>query len=75
MGRPGPNRLTIHETSSANDPTAVEIHGHLEQFGDLLRAIEEGRPPALDAHEARKAVAIISAIYRSAREGGRTVVL
>jgi predicted dehydrogenase len=41
----------------------------VEQIGDLLRAIEEGREPALNGIEARRAVELILAIYKSSEEG------
>lgn len=60
--------------SSANDPAAVDIHGHLEQFRDMVDALDAGRQPTLGAREARKSVAIVTAIYQSAREGRPVVV-
>lgn len=63
------HRVEVGATSSANDPAAADIHGHLEQFRDMVEALETGRQPVLDAREARKSVAIIAAVYRSAREG------
>jgi len=41
----------------------------------VVEAIRENRPCAVDASEARKAVAVINAVYRSAREGGVHVTL
>jgi UDP-N-acetyl-2-amino-2-deoxyglucuronate dehydrogenase len=51
----------------AADPTAIGFEGHRRQLADFVEAIEEDRPPLVDGTEARKAVAIIEAIYRSAR--------
>jgi len=45
------------------------VPGHVEQIGDFLRAIEGNREPMLNGEEARKAVALILAIYESARTG------
>jgi len=61
-------------TSNYNDPTAIDVTGHLEQFRDLCRSVEERREPILNAREARKSVAIITAIYASARDGGKVAV-
>jgi len=36
----------------------------------VVQAIREGREPATSAAEARKAVEVIEAIYRSAANGG-----
>lgn len=53
----------------AADPGAITFQGHQRQFEDLVEALETGRPPRVDGREARKAVEIVLAIYRSAREG------
>ncbi|UCH35092.1 MAG: Gfo/Idh/MocA family oxidoreductase [Armatimonadota bacterium] len=58
--------------AGATDPKAGlmnAIPGHVEQIGDFVRAIEENREPMLNGEEARKAVALILAIYESARTG------
>ena len=59
----------------ANDPTAIHFDGHRRNFQEVVSAIQEKRPCAVDATEARKAVALINAVYRSAREGGTRIVL
>jgi UDP-N-acetyl-2-amino-2-deoxyglucuronate dehydrogenase len=53
----------------AADPSAIGYHGHRLQFEDVIAAIREGRAPLVDGIEARRAVEIIEAIYRSARIG------
>ena len=56
--------------SGAGDPLASLRHeGHRRQIEDFARAILEGRPPAVDGREARRAVELIEAIYRSAELG------
>jgi UDP-N-acetyl-2-amino-2-deoxyglucuronate dehydrogenase len=57
-------------TGGAGDPRAISHAGHRDQLADFLRAIEAGTPARVDGREGRKAVEIIRAIYRSAREGG-----
>jgi len=52
----------------AADPAAIGFHGHQRQFEDLAAAIESGGKPLVDGPEARKAVEIILAIYKSTRE-------
>lgn len=47
--------------------------GHAPVVQDFVDAIREGRPPQVDGTEARRAVALITAIYASGREGGRLV--
>jgi NAD(P)-dependent dehydrogenase (short-subunit alcohol dehydrogenase family) len=45
-----------------------------EKLAPVLEAIRAGRPPELDGHEGRKAVAIVEACYRSARTSRIAVV-
>ncbi|MEM1443272.1 MAG: Gfo/Idh/MocA family oxidoreductase [Verrucomicrobiota bacterium] len=59
----------------ANDPKAINFEGHQRNFQDVVDAIEEGRPPSVDGHEARRAVALICAIYESAKNDGKKVHL
>lgn len=54
---------------AASDPGAISFEGHRLQLEDMVAAMETGREPAVTGREARKAVEIILAIYRSAREG------
>lgn len=60
---------TLSVAAAANG--AANFH-HLEHqllIADLIAAIREDREPAVNGHEGRKALEIIEAIYRSAREG------
>ncbi|RYD31529.1 MAG: Gfo/Idh/MocA family oxidoreductase [Verrucomicrobiaceae bacterium] len=58
-----------------NDPKAIQFHQHQRNFEEVVKAIREGREPSTSAGEARKAVALIQAIYRSASNGGvRTTI-
>ena len=59
----------------ANDPKAIQFHAHQRNFEEVVRAIHEGREPSTSAHEARKAVVLIAAIYQSAAAGGVKVCL
>ena len=59
----------------ANNPSAIGIHQHQRNFEEIVSAIRAGREPATSAREARKAVAVIEAIYRSAADGGKRVML
>jgi predicted dehydrogenase len=52
----------------ASSPGAINSEGHRRQFADFVSAIRENRPPSINGAEGRAAVAIISAIYRSAKE-------
>jgi UDP-N-acetyl-2-amino-2-deoxyglucuronate dehydrogenase len=73
-------RATLMQSATAkglgaNDPKAINFTGHQRNFEDVVRAIREGRPPKIDGNEARRAVALICAIYESAKNGGKRVVL
>ena len=56
----------------AKDPMAVESHGHKLIIEDMVRALRNNREPAIPLAEARHAVEIVHAVYRSGRTG-RTV--
>jgi UDP-N-acetyl-2-amino-2-deoxyglucuronate dehydrogenase len=62
-------------TLGANDPKAIQFHGHQRNFEEVVAAIQEGREPGTSAREARKAVALIQAIYQSAAGDGVKVHL
>lgn len=61
--------------STAADPTALTATGHTAHILDLCGAIRENREPTIPGREARRAVEVIKAIYKSSREGGATVEL
>jgi predicted dehydrogenase len=61
-------------SGGSSNPAAISHQGHARQLADFVRAIREGGKPLVDGREGRKAVAIIEAIYESARTG-RTVAL
>ncbi len=58
-----------HGSGSA-DPMGIGFENHQRQIVDMIAAIRDDREPAVPGAEARKAVAIILAIYESARTGG-----
>jgi UDP-N-acetyl-2-amino-2-deoxyglucuronate dehydrogenase len=55
--------------SGAGAAGGISIAGHLRQIGDFVEAVRKGRRPLIDGHEGRKAVALVHAIYASARAG------
>jgi predicted dehydrogenase len=61
-------------SGGSSNPAAISHQGHARQLADFVRAIREKGKPLVDGREGRKAVAIIEAIYESARTG-RTVAL
>ena len=52
--------------SGASAPNAIAVEGHRRQLHNLVEAITHGRALAIDGRQARNAVAIITAVYRSA---------
>ena len=58
----------------ASDPAAIGHQAHAKLFKDFVSAIKNDRPPAIDGHEGRRSVELITAIYKSAKTG-RTVKL
>lgn len=55
----------------AGDPKAISHEGHRRQLADFMEALAQGREPMVNGEEARTAVAVIDAIYRSAKSGER----
>jgi UDP-N-acetyl-2-amino-2-deoxyglucuronate dehydrogenase len=55
--------------TGASAPNTIGFVGHQRQMQDLVDALREGRPPALDGQEGRKAVTLVCAIYASAESG------
>lgn len=53
--------------SGAADPRAIGHEGHRALIEDLVAAVVSGGAPSIPARDARGAVAIIEAIYRSHR--------
>lgn len=56
--------------SGASAPNAISFTGHQRQLQDLVNALKGGAGLAIDGREARKAVAIVRALYTSAARGG-----
>lgn len=44
-------------------------HGHVELYRDMIDAITSNRKPLIDGVEGKKALEVVLAIYRSAKEG------
>ncbi|HEX6971889.1 MAG TPA: Gfo/Idh/MocA family oxidoreductase [Limnochordia bacterium] len=51
-------------------PRTPVPQGPPHTVADVVAALQEGRPPAVDGHEGRKAVQLLAAIYASHRTGG-----
>ncbi len=59
--------------AGAVDPKAIDFTWHQRNFEDVLDALRTGRRPMVDGREGRRAVALIEAIYASARSRGARV--
>ena len=54
--------------SGASDPTSIGHLNHKIVIQDMIDAIKEKRSPMVDGLEARKAIAVITALYQSSKE-------
>lgn len=54
---------------SATSPVVSDVSGHKQLLQDFLRAIETNGRPICDGVEGRRSVALVQAIYESARTG------
>ena len=54
---------------SATTPVVADVTPHRRVFEDFMQAIRTGRPAACDAAEGRRSVAVVEAVYESARTG------
>lgn len=52
----------------SSDPADISSYGHLVQIKDLIEAIKQDKEPIVPPEEGRKAVDLIRAIYKSAKE-------
>lgn len=59
----------LRALAAARPPLAHS--GHEGQVDDVLTAIETGRRPAVDGHDGRRTIEVITAIYRAGIEGRR----
>ena len=59
----------VGASGGAADPKAITHQGHARQLADFVNAIKSGGSPKVDGREGRKAVALIDAIYQSAKSG------
>lgn len=57
------------------DPMNISDYGHRMQIIDFIQAIDQDREPLVNGAEGKKAVAIIEAIYESAKTGQEILVV
>ena len=60
---------SLYHEQEAASPSQASPKPHAAQIRDFVAAVREGRPPLVDGVEARKALLIIDALYRSAATG------
>jgi predicted dehydrogenase len=53
----------------SSSPGAISGEGHRRLVADLVDAIQQGRPPMIPGADARRAVALVLAVYEAARTG------
>ena len=54
---------------SASSPVVSDVRGHQRLIADFVGAIHEGREPLCNGAEGRRSLAVVEAIYESARTG------
>jgi len=72
--QPGDERIRAMRESAAMGsgaaaPMNIKMEGHQRQIQDFIDGIRERRPFFIEGREARKAVALVRAIYQSAASG------
>ena len=68
----------IYEDTSgagAADPKAIDFLWHQRNFENALHALRKGEKPAVDGMEGRRAVELITAIYKSIQNDGSKISL
>lgn len=67
-GHPAPAEAAA-EGSGASNPLAISAAGHARQYADITAALQEGRPSAITGRDGRETLALVLAVYESARTG------
>jgi predicted dehydrogenase len=57
------------ENAAASSPIVSDVRGHKAVIEDFLRAVQDGREPRCNGPDGRRSVALVEAMYRSARTG------
>jgi UDP-N-acetyl-2-amino-2-deoxyglucuronate dehydrogenase len=73
--RPGPGTEGSPAVAAPGSrPGQTSVVPYAAQIADFVAAVQEGRAPLVDGPEARKALVIVEALYRSAETGGWVTV-
>jgi predicted dehydrogenase len=62
-------------SAGVSSPQLASHEHHRTQLADVLRAIDEGRAPAVTGEDGLRAVELVDGVYQSARGGGRAITL
>jgi predicted dehydrogenase len=54
---------------AGSSPTGIGPTGHARMMGDFVAAVREGRAPLVPGEEGRRSLALVLAVYESARTG------
>lgn len=60
--------------AGAADPAAIGIAGHVQQWSDIIAALQERRPPRIDGRDGAATVRLLAAITTAARTGRLTTL-
>lgn len=63
------------KNQSASSAAVTDIRGHQAVLEDFLCAIQQNTAPACDGIEGRRSIALVEAIYRAARQPGKTAAV
>ena len=64
-----PEQVEAEERELLTSHRSLESAGHHAQIAEIATALREGRPPAVSGEEGRRSLAVVLAIYESARTG------
>ena len=71
-GTPPPEGLQpggVAAAGSGASPTGLPLTGHVRLLRDFVAAVREGRDPLVTGEEGRRSLALVLAVYESARTG------
>lgn len=68
--------VTVNETSATGsaDPMAIDYKLHKSQMAEIVQHIIENKEPMVNGREGLKSLAVIEAIYQSAKSGNQIVM-
>ena len=66
--------MNTHKSGAgATDPKAIDFLWHQRNFENALNALKHSKKPEVDGQEGRRSVELITAIYKSIKQGGTRV--